>query len=128
MKSLTQIYEIHAPIADVWVALVDPKMINHWGGGPAKMDAKTGTKFSLWGGDIHGTNTKVIPQKLLEQDWYGGDWEKPSKVIFRLASGSSGKTNVTLTQTDIPDGEFVDIEEGWKRFYMGPLKKLVEKK
>jgi len=92
------------------------------------MDAKTGTKFSLWGGDIHGTNTKVTPQKLLEQDWFGGDWEKPSKVVFRLMSGSSGKTKVILTQTDIPDEEFADIEEGWKVYYMGPLQVCVEKK
>lgn len=36
MKAIRQIYEIHAPIEKVWEALVDPRIIAKWGGGPAK--------------------------------------------------------------------------------------------
>ena len=126
MKSLSQKYDIHAPIEMVWQALVDPKIISQWGGGPVKMDSKNGSKFSLWGGDIHGTNTEVLDQKKLSQDWYGGDWEKPSKVIFILTKMVGG-TRVALKQSDIPDKELKDIEDGWKQYYLGSLKELLEK-
>ena len=54
---IKQHYVIKAPVAKVWRSFVDPKVIDSWGGGPAKMDDKVGTKFSLWGGDIYGINT-----------------------------------------------------------------------
>jgi activator of HSP90 ATPase len=96
------------------------------GGGPAKMNAKVGMKFSLWGGDIYGTNTDVTDSKLLFQDWYGGEWDKPSKVSFTLTKINKG-TRITLHHTDIPDKEFDDIADGWKRYYLGPLKQFLEK-
>ncbi len=127
MKSLKQTYKIHAQVARVWQALVDPNIIEKWSGGPAIMDENVGTKFSLWGGDIHGTNTKVIKNKFLEQDWFGGQWTGPSKLKFLLKKVSDTTTEVELVQDDIPDHELDDIDDGWKRYYMGPLKELLEK-
>ena len=126
MKTITQTYTIKAPVEKVWEALVDPAMIEKWGGGPAVMDDNVGTEFSLWGGDIYGTNTKVVPNKILEQDWYGGEWEKPSKVIFKL-SEKDGVTTLDLVHTDLPEESESDFADGWKNYYCGPLKELVEK-
>ena len=85
---IKQTYRIQAPIAEVWKAYVDPKYIDRWGGGSAKMDDRVGTKFSLWGGSIWGTNTKVIKEKKLVQEWYSesehGKWGQPSLVTFTL--------------------------------------------
>lgn len=125
MKSLKLEYYIKAPISDVWNALVDPGIIDKWGGGPAKMSPEEGFEFSLWGGDIKGKNSKVIKEKLLKQDWMSGEWDKYSQVEFRLTN-KNGETTVYLTQTGIPDDEFEDIKDGWNRYYMGEIKKLLE--
>lgn len=125
MKSLKQEYQIRAPIAKAWEALVNPKIIDEWGGGPAKMSGEEGFEFSLWGGDIHGKNTKVIKEKLLAQDWMSGNWNKYSKLEFKLTE-KDGVTTVVLTQKGIPDAEFDDIADGWKTYYLGEIKKLLE--
>ena len=125
-KLLSLEYHITSPLSEVWKALTDPKVIDKWGGGPAKMNDKEGTKFSLWGGDIHGKNTKVIPEKLLAQDWMSGKWDEYSLLEFKLTH-KDGCTTVRLTQIGIPDDEFEDIKEGWDKFYMGEIKKLLEK-
>lgn len=126
MKSIApQTYEIDAPIEKVWMGLTEPEEIEKWGGGPAEMDGLEGTEFSLWGGDIYGTNTKVVEHKLLEQDWFGGEWEEASKVKFEFAE-VDGKTKVVLTHENIPDEEADDIEDGWREYYMGPLKEYLE--
>lgn len=125
-KILTQTYEIKAPIEKVWDALVNPKTIDKWGGGPAKMSALESSEFSVWGGDIHGKNTKVVKEKELKQDWMSGKWDKYSSVDFKL-SEKNGITTVKLTQSGIPPEEFDDIADGWKTYYLGEIKKLLEK-
>jgi activator of HSP90 ATPase len=127
MKTIVQDYHINAHIEKVWEALVNVQEINGWGGGPAKMDDKTGTKFSLWGGDIYGTNIEVEVFKKLVQEWYGGKWEEPSIVTFKLEK-KGDSTKLILVQENVPDNEYEDIDQGWKDYYLGPLKSYVEQK
>jgi hypothetical protein len=47
--------------------------INDMQAAPAKADAREGGEYSYWGGDIHGIFTKLVSEKLFEQDWYGHD-------------------------------------------------------
>ena len=118
---------MHAPIEKVWQALVNSKDIEAWGGGPAKMDDKVGSVFSLWDGEIHGENIEVTPEKKLVQEWFGGQWDEPSIVTFKLLM-KDGVTTIGFVHTNIPDNEAKDIEEGWKEYYLGPLQSFVEKK
>lgn len=127
MRNFESVFIINATPETVWQALVDPKHIEEWGGGPAIMDDKVGTEFSLWGGDIHGRNIEVLENDELVQEWYSGDWEKPSIVRFSLTE-EDGKTRVILSQTDIPEAEYDSISEGWKEYYFTPLKTYVEQK
>ena len=88
MKTLKQTYLIDVSVEEVWRALVDPKIIDKWGGGPAKMEGKTGFEFSLWGGSIWGKNIKVLENEKLVQEWFSEEentWDKPSTVTFMLS-------------------------------------------
>jgi len=123
---ITKQYKFNAPIGDVWKALVNAKTIDEWGGGPAAMNDKVGTEFSLWGGDVYGKNLEVIPEKKLVQDWYGGKWDKPSKATFELST-RCGKTTLNFSQTDVPEDEVTDIDAGWDDYYFGPMQDLLEK-
>ncbi len=125
MKTIKQSYLINSSIESVWKALVDPKEIEKWGGGPVKMDAKVGTKFSLWGGEIHGKNIEVAPLKKLRQEWYGGKWSEPSYATFTL-SQEKGKTTVELLQQNVLDREEKDLADGWNRYYLGEIKRYLE--
>jgi len=126
-KVIKQTYFIKSSPSKVWKALTDPKYIDGWGGGPAKMDEKEGSEFSLWGGDIFGTNTKVIKEKKLIQNWFGGKWEKASVATFILEPEKNG-TKLEFTHIGVPEKNFKDIESGWKEYYLGPLKEYLEKK
>lgn len=126
MKTIKQTYTVKVPIERVWKALVDPKEIERWNAGPAKMDDKVGTKFKLWGGDIYGENTEVVKNRKLVQDWYGGDWPEPSKVTITLSTENE-ITKIDLLHDNIPDEEVGNIADGWNLYYFGELKKLLEK-
>lgn len=126
MATIQQTYHIHGPVQSVWAALVQPKHIAVWSGAPARMSAKVGAGFRLWGGDIHGRNIAVIPKKKLVQEWFGGDWTKPSMVTITLAAEKAG-TRLRLIQTGVPAGERHEFADGWKLYYFGPLQAHVER-
>ena len=126
MKIIEQSYVIKAPLHKVWQAFVDPILIEKWGGGPAVMGTVESTNFSLWGGDIHGTNVKVIPDKLLSQDWFSGEWDEPSRLNLSFTSNGD-ETVVDLVQEDVPSSDLKDISEGWKDYYFDPIKELLER-
>jgi uncharacterized protein YndB with AHSA1/START domain len=124
MKTLTQTYFIETSPEEVYEALTKPEIMEEWSeGGPVVMELKPGGKFSLWGGDIHGTNLELVPNKKIKQEWYGGNWEQPSIVTFELVSAPDG-TMVELLQENIPDESFAGIEEGWEAYYLGRIQEL----
>ncbi len=125
MKTIKQTYIIEAPVEKVWEALTDPKIIDDWGAGPAKMSPEEGVEFEIWGGDIWGKNLKVVPRKQLVQEWTSGEWDKPSKVTFTL-SEEKGKTKIDLLHEGVPEMEAEELDDGWKKYYLGPLKELLE--
>lgn len=129
MKKIEQRYLINSPIEKVWEALVNPKIIEIWSKSPAVMNDEVGSDFSLWGGEIYGKNLEVINpekgEKKLVQEWYGGDWEKPSLVKFKI-NFDGEKTELILEHTDIPDEEVDEFAEGWKDYYLGAVKKYLE--
>lgn len=131
MKTIKQTYLVNSSINEVWKALTDPKYINAWGGGPAKMNENKGSRFSLWGGSIWGKNIEVIPNKKLVQEWISENesrkWEKPSIATFNLIE-EKGKVKLDFVHENVPDEDYKNISEGWKDYYLGPLKKYLESK
>ena len=121
-----KVYEMDAPIASVWAALVEPAVIEAWGGGPAVMAATPGTAFSLWGGDIHGTVVETVPRELLIEEWFEGAWDAPSCARFILEPLASEGTRLSLEHTGVPDAEAPDIDSGWDEYYLGPMKAMLE--
>lgn len=125
MKELQQTYRIAATPDEVWQALVDPAEIEGWGAGPAVMNDQVGTEFKLWGDGIWGKNIEVVPGKRLVQEWYDAPLPEPTIATITLESEDNG-TILELHHANIPDDRAEDIEEGWKIYYLGPLKEYVE--
>ena len=122
---ISKSYHIAAPPLAVWRALVDPEVIEEWGGGPAVMTDEPGSRFTLWGGDVYGTVLSVDSGSRLVEEWYSGPWAHPSTLTFSLEAEEGG-TLLKLDQTGVPDEEAADVDTGWDEYYVGPLKELLE--
>ena len=125
MAQIKQTYIIEAPVAKVYDALTDAGVAEQWGAGPAKVNAREGGEFSYWDGDIHGVYSKLVPNKLIEQDWYGHDnptWKYT--VSFTLEGNDKSTTVRMLYAGDILD-EQKDIKD-WQEYYFTPIKELLE--
>ncbi|HRG37258.1 MAG TPA: SRPBCC domain-containing protein, partial [Bacteroidia bacterium] len=102
MPTIKQTYEMAASPEQVFEALVNEEIIQDWSGDEVKMSAEVGAKFSLWGGQMFGTNLEVIKNKKLVQEWCYDQWEIPTKVTFTLNVTPVG-TSVELIHEDVPE-------------------------
>lgn len=116
---------ITATPEEVFAALTNPFQIEIWSGYPAEMKPEKGFIFSLWEGDICGINIDVKQNRLLVQEWFFGETEKSSIVTLQLKKDGD-RTRVELMHTNIPDDVYEEIVEGWKEYYLGAIKGMLE--
>ncbi|MBN1790881.1 MAG: SRPBCC domain-containing protein [Bacteroidales bacterium] len=123
MKTIKQHHFIKATPEEVFTAITNPFTIELWSGYPAQMEAREGTEFSIFEGDIAGRNIKISENKELVQEWYFGDRQEQSIVTISLKQHQSG-TKVSLEHTNVPDEEAEEFEEGWNNTYWGAIKEF----
>jgi uncharacterized protein YndB with AHSA1/START domain len=125
MPTIEQTYEMNASPEEVFEALVNPDLIQDWSGDEAKMNAVVGGKFSLWGGQMFGTNLEVVKNKKLVQEWCYDQWEEPSKVTITITTKAK-KTIVNLLHEDVPEKSLNSISDGWAAYYLGAMQEMFE--
>jgi len=120
MKEFKQYYTIPATPEEVYIALINPFTIELWTGYPAEMSEVVDSEFSLWEGDITGRNISFMQNKEIVQEWYFGDQDEQSIVTMKIFENKKG-SQVEVKHTNIPDGDFDNIVEGWNEFYFGAI-------
>lgn len=125
MSTIQKTYEMNATPEEVFEALVNPEMVESWSGDEAKMNANVGGKFSLWGGQMFGTNLEVIKNKKLVQEWCYDQWKEPSKVTFTIKAKGK-KTVLDLLHEDVPEKSVNSISDGWDAYYLGAMQDMFE--
>jgi uncharacterized protein YndB with AHSA1/START domain len=120
MKTIKLHYFIHAAPEEVFSAITNPFSIELWSGYPAQMEAREGTEFSIFEGDIAGKNIRIIPNQQLVQEWYFGDSEEQSIVTINLSPHKLG-TKINLEHTNVPDEEAEEFTRGWNEYYWGAI-------
>lgn len=123
MKDYKKYYNISAPPEDVYHALTNPITIQLWSGEPAEMSTEPGSEFSLWDGSICGRNIAFEDEKKIVQEWYFGDQQEASIVTITLHPRGEG-TSAELVHTNIPDGDYRDLVEGWDQSYFGAIQEF----
>lgn len=117
--------EIIAEPEEVFAALTNPFQIELWSGYPADMKPEAGYVFSLWEGDITGVNLEVVPNKRIVQEWFFGEQDEQSIVRITLKK-AGGRTLLDLNHTNIPEDVYEEITEGWRDYYLGSVKSMLE--
>ena len=125
MKSLKKYYELHAHPSDVYNALTNKTMIEIWTGEPAEMQPVAGTVFSIWDGSITGINIEFVENQKIVQQWFFEEQEVDSIVTIKLHQHKKG-TSVEVLHTNIPDEAYANINEGWREYYIGAIKRFFE--
>jgi len=125
MKDFKHYVSINAEAEDVYACLTNPFTIELWSDMPAKMEAKEGTEFEMFEGDIVGKILELEPNRKVVQQWYFSDQKEPSLVTFKIHP-DKGKISLELRHTNIPDEAYEEMTEGWKKYFLGRIKEFLE--
>ncbi len=122
-KNIKQLVTFKSTPHDLYEMIMDSKKHARFSGASAKMSKKVGGKFSAYGGWIEGKNLKLIPDRLIIQEWRGEDWPTGhfSKVMFLFTKTKTG-TKLTFGHTKIPADKAAHINTGWKEQYWDKMK------
>lgn len=128
-KNIKQIIAFKSAPHDVYEQIMDSKKHAKFSGASAKMSRKVGAKFTAYGGWIQGRNLKLIPDRLIVQEWRGVDWPKGhvSKVMFLFTKAKTG-TKLTFGHTKVPADKVAHISTGWKEQYWDKMKVALREK
>ena len=95
----------------------------------AKVSREISGSFSIYEGALSGKNIELIQDKKIVQTWRGNgeNWPKGYYSTITLIFEPDDKgTLIKFTHTDIPDGAYESVKEGWEKYYWGPLKDMFE--
>jgi len=127
-RNIRQSVTIKASPHDVYEALMDSKKHAKFTGGKASISREVGGKFTAFDDYCEGVNLELVPDKKIVQSWRANDWPEGhySQAIFALKE-TPGGTNLTFTQTGVPEDQHDAISQGWRDYYWAPLKEMLEK-
>jgi activator of HSP90 ATPase len=99
------------------------------GGAKATTSPSEGAPFSAHDGYITGTNVEIFPYKKIIQRWRTTEFDPSDEdsVIELFFTFKDDHTLVSITHTNIPDGQGERYKKGWKDHYFTHMKKYFEK-
>lgn len=127
-KTIKQSVGIKANPHDVYEALIDSDKHSQFTGDKANISREVGSRFTAFDGYSEGVNIELVQDKKIVQTWRASDWLEGhySRVTFSLEK-SEGGTQLTFTQTGVPEEQYEDIYQGWWDYYWKPMKEMLEK-
>lgn len=128
MKTIKQEVHINARPEEVYDAYVDAKKHAKFTGAKVKFDAKVGGKFSAWDGCLEGENLELVDGKKIVQKWGDNDWPEGHYSTLTIVLEAEGDgTKLVLTQENVPDDKYDDIDDGWHQYYWNPMREYFKK-
>ncbi len=109
----------------VYEAWLDSAEHSAFTGDEATIEPTVGGAFNAGSGYIQGTTLELEPDARIVQSWRTTDFPEgaeDSRLEVLLDEVPDG-TRVTLLHTNIPDGQGEDYEQGWKEYYLEPMKR-----
>lgn len=122
--------KLHCTAKEVFTGwLNDAAHSEFTGGKKATTSPNEGGKFTAWDGYITGTNVEIFPYKKIIQKWRTAEFEEGDEdsVIELFFTFKDDHTLVSISHSNIPDGQGEKYKKDWKDHYFSHMKKYFDK-
>src|SRR5262249_47357648 len=129
-RIVKQTVTLPASAKDLYAMYLSPRAHAAITGGKVTIGAKSGSKFSAFGGALSGKVLQAVPGRLIVQAWRSNAFRKrdaDSTLILRFTPrGRSGR--IDLVHANVPNHDYGGVNKGWKTYYWKPWRKYLAKK
>ena len=122
--------KLHCTAKEVFTGWLNDQVHSEFtGGAKATTSPSEGGKFSASDGYITGTNVEIFPYKKIIQKWRTTEFEESDEdsIIELFFTFKDDYTLVSISHSNIPDGQGDRYKKGWKDHYFAHMKKYFEK-
>jgi activator of HSP90 ATPase len=129
-KLVKQSVILPAPAGELYAMYLNARTHNAITGGKVVISARTGSRFSAFGGMLRGRTLHTVPGRLIVQAWRSSGWKKgdlDSTLILRFTpKGRSGR--IDLVHANVPDHDYRGVNNGWKKYYWRPWRRFLARR
>ncbi len=128
-KTIEQEIIIKGTPHEIYEVFMDAKKHSKLTESKTKVSREIGGSFSVYEGALSGKNIELIQDKKIVQTWRGNgeNWPKGYySTITLIFEPIDQGTLIKFTHTDIPEGAYESVKEGWDNYYWSPLKDMFE--
>ena len=90
-KNIHQVVSFRAPVRAVYNSLMNPRQHSRIAGMRVTIGSRPGSRFSVWGGGIHGFTLQLKANKKIVQAWRSEDWPKDHYSVAIYSFQKAGK-------------------------------------
>jgi activator of HSP90 ATPase len=108
----------------------DSKLHTEITGGKAVINKKIGGKFTAWDGYIEGEIISLDKNRKIVQKWRTTDFNKKDQdsiLEITLSEIEKNRSKLILKHSELPEGSEEEYKNGWKEFYIKPLKEFIKR-
>jgi uncharacterized protein YndB with AHSA1/START domain len=98
-------------------------------GSAARVEPRVGGAFTAWDGYISGRTMELKPYTRIVQAWRTTEFPEgsPDSRIEILLEPVEAGTKLSLTHSEIPEGQADSYKDGWDESYFQPMKEYFSK-
>jgi len=108
----------------LYLSWLDSDEHSSFTGSEASIDSSQGGGFTAWDGYVMGRNLVLEPFKRILQAWRTTDFPvgAPDSRLELLFEPSGRGTQLVLIHSDFPQEQKEAYAQGWKDYYLDPMK------
>ena len=120
-----------APAASLFDMFLDPAVHSAFTGFPVTIGSEPGAEFQAFNNQLSGKVLAVVRPRLIVQSWrstkfHADDLDSKLILSFSPEPNHSDQGRIDLVHLDVPDHDFQDVIEGWRKYYWNPWRSYLE--
>ncbi|KAG0211367.1 hypothetical protein BGX28_008025 [Mortierella sp. GBA30] len=123
--TLEESVEMQASAHDIYDVLLNQAKVIAWTrSNKSTIEAKVGSKFSLFDGSVTGEIKELIEDKKIVQSWRLSSWPAGHySTVTMDISQSTNSTVIKVKQEGVPIGEQDITRQNWSNYYWAEIKR-----
>lgn len=113
----------NAPASHLYDAFTKPEMVRAWTRGSGDVTPTEGADYTLFGGNVSGKITKLVPNKEIGMTWRLREWKAEHFANLKLSfAEGDGETVLNVNLDGVPVGQEEVVENNFDEYYIRPIK------